>query len=285
MVKLPSYFFILLSSVLVAASVIPFAGLKKELDSFAPVAREPNYPLNLAKREASGRKARHVRPDYGAMGEKPRHERPDYGAMDEKPRHERPDYGAMNEKPRHERPDYGAMDEKPRHERPDYGAMDEKPRHERPDYGAMNEKRGITLPDNEQTKKSPDGEIPNPYVFSLSERSTREVSPGGWIKIQDSTRNFKESWAATAYVHVEPNGLRELHWHADEGTSNLGHLARFTDAVHFRMALRYFRERGGCCICRWFLLEDLRASSRRLCRIPKLLWPLCSYFPSLLESD
>jgi oxalate decarboxylase len=69
---------------------------------------------------------------------------------------------------------------------------------------------------DEQAKPSPNGNVPNPYVFSLSSQD-KEVSPGGWIKIQDSTRNFKESFAATAYVYVEPNGLRELHWHSDDG--------------------------------------------------------------------
>jgi len=69
----------------------------------------------------------------------------------------------------------------------------------------------------EQAKASPDGNVPNPYVFSLSKQD-KEVAPGGWVKIQDSTRNFNATWAATAYVYVEPNGLRELHWHRDEGT-------------------------------------------------------------------
>jgi len=71
---------------------------------------------------------------------------------------------------------------------------------------------------NEQAKESPDGNVPNPYVFNMSKQE-KEVSPGGWVKIQDSTRNFKESYAATAYVYVEPHGLRELHWHREEGTS------------------------------------------------------------------
>jgi oxalate decarboxylase len=80
---------------------------------------------------------------------------------------------------------------------------------------------------DEQVNKSPDGEITNPYVLSLSQQP-KEVLPGGWIKIQDSTRNFKESWAATAYVYVEPNGLRELHWHPDEGTSTFDFLVEAT---------------------------------------------------------
>jgi oxalate decarboxylase family bicupin protein len=69
---------------------------------------------------------------------------------------------------------------------------------------------------DKQAKVSPDGNVPNPYVFSLSQQE-KTVAPGGWVKIQDSTRNFKGSWAATAYVHVEPNGLRELHWHREDG--------------------------------------------------------------------
>ena len=74
MVSFSSFFVLLLSSVLVTASVIPLAELKREVTD-----------LN----------ARHVRPDYGAMNEV-RHVRPDYGAMSEV-RHVRPDYGAMSE--------------------------------------------------------------------------------------------------------------------------------------------------------------------------------------------
>jgi hypothetical protein len=195
MVKFSPSFFILLSSALVTASVIPLAGLKRELDSSTPVAREPKYPLYLAKRKATGRKTRHVRPDYGAMSEhETRHVRPDYGAMsDPETRHERPDYGAMSDpearhirpyygamsdpEARHIRPDYGAMsDPEARHIRPDYGAMnnhetrhvrpdygamsDPETRHIRPDYGAMNEKRDIALPDLGQVITFPPTGIP-----------------------------------------------------------------------------------------------------------------------------
>jgi oxalate decarboxylase len=69
---------------------------------------------------------------------------------------------------------------------------------------------------DEQAKVSPEGNVPCPYVFSLSQQE-KQLAPGGWVKIQDSTRNFQESWAATAYVYVEPNGLRELHWHREDG--------------------------------------------------------------------
>ena len=83
---------------------------------------------------------------------------------------------------------------------------------------------------DEQAKVSPDGNVPNPYVFSLSQQE-KQVAPGGWVKIQDSTRNFKESWAATAYVYVEPNGLRELHWHRDDGMFIPYLKLRFFDAL------------------------------------------------------
>ena len=37
--------------------------------------------------------------------------------------------------------------------------------------------------------QSPQGEIPNPYVFKLSEQNKTGETSGGWIKVQDST-NF-----------------------------------------------------------------------------------------------
>ena len=65
MVNFPSSFLVFLSSaLLVAASAIPLAEVKRDADRPAIVAREPEYPLHLAKRDASGRKTRHLRPDY-----------------------------------------------------------------------------------------------------------------------------------------------------------------------------------------------------------------------------
>jgi len=69
---------------------------------------------------------------------------------------------------------------------------------------------------DEQAKVSPDGTVPNPFVFNMSQQE-KVVGPGGWVKVQDSVTNFQPSFAATAYVYVEPNGLRELHWHRDDG--------------------------------------------------------------------
>jgi len=65
MVNFPSCFLVFLSSaLLIAASAVPAAEVKREPDHPAPVAREPEYPLFLAKREATGRKTRHLRPVY-----------------------------------------------------------------------------------------------------------------------------------------------------------------------------------------------------------------------------
>ena len=109
MVKFSSSFFILLCSVLVAASAVPLAGVKRESDSPALVAREPEYPLYLAKREATGRKTRHVRPDYGAMNNERDIALPEMEATSRKARHVRPDYGAMNEKRDITLPDVGQV--------------------------------------------------------------------------------------------------------------------------------------------------------------------------------
>ncbi|KAF9456907.1 RmlC-like cupin domain-containing protein [Collybia nuda] len=64
---------------------------------------------------------------------------------------------------------------------------------------------------------SPEGTVPNPFVFRISEQEkTVAKGGGGWVKIQDST-NFKVSKeVASALVFIEPNGLRELHWHTKD---------------------------------------------------------------------
>ncbi|TBU31031.1 Bicupin oxalate decarboxylase/oxidase [Dichomitus squalens] len=71
---------------------------------------------------------------------------------------------------------------------------------------------------SEQAVKDPNGQVPSPYVFHLSDQE-RKSAPGGggWVKIQDSVTNFPVSTLlASALVFVEPNGLRELHWHTSD---------------------------------------------------------------------
>ncbi|KAI0742956.1 Bicupin oxalate decarboxylase/oxidase [Daedaleopsis nitida] len=70
---------------------------------------------------------------------------------------------------------------------------------------------------SEQAVSDPNGDVPSPFVFHIADQPKKEA-PGGWVKIQDSATNFPVSkQLASALVFVEPNGLRELHWHtADE---------------------------------------------------------------------
>ncbi|GJE89104.1 bicupin oxalate decarboxylase/oxidase [Phanerochaete sordida] len=67
--------------------------------------------------------------------------------------------------------------------------------------------------------RSPQGSIaPSHYVFRLAQQNAT-VAPGGggWLKVQDSVTNFPVSKdIASALVFVEPNGLREMHWHNND---------------------------------------------------------------------
>ncbi|KAI8996279.1 Bicupin oxalate decarboxylase/oxidase [Trametes punicea] len=70
----------------------------------------------------------------------------------------------------------------------------------------------------DQEVSDPNGQVPSPYVFHLDQQE-KKVAPGGggWVKIQDSVTNFPVStMLASALVYIEPNGLRELHWHVND---------------------------------------------------------------------
>ena len=61
----------------------------------------------------------------------------------------------------------------------------------------------------------PQGQIPNPFVFKMSQMNATQLD-GGSVKVVDST-TFKVSTAiAVAEVTVEPGAMRELHWHPTE---------------------------------------------------------------------
>ena len=61
---------------------------------------------------------------------------------------------------------------------------------------------------------NPGGEVDSPYVYALSQQNqTQAPGGGGWVKITDYRTFAASPTLASAYVHVEPNGLRELHWH------------------------------------------------------------------------
>jgi len=69
-----------------------------------------------------------------------------------------------------------------------------------------------TPPEDVEEDKVVPNNTPEPFTFSLSKMESKKT-PGGCVKIVDST-NFKVSKTiAMAEVTVEVGGLRELHWH------------------------------------------------------------------------
>ncbi|KAI0671663.1 oxalate decarboxylase [Trametes maxima] len=84
-------------------------------------------------------------------------------------------------------------------------------------------------PDNLALPKSPQGTIPNPFTFALSEIKATPLS-GGSVKIVDSTTFTAATAISASEITVEPGAIRELHWHPtqDEWTYYIGGQARVT---------------------------------------------------------
>ncbi|KAI0327834.1 oxalate decarboxylase [Cubamyces sp. BRFM 1775] len=78
-------------------------------------------------------------------------------------------------------------------------------------------------PDNQAVPKSPQGTIPNPFTFPLSQMKATPLS-GGSVKIVDSTIFTAATAISATEVTVEPGAMRELHWHPtqDEWTFYIG---------------------------------------------------------------
>ncbi|SPO47674.1 related to oxalate decarboxylase [Moesziomyces antarcticus] len=65
-----------------------------------------------------------------------------------------------------------------------------------------------------QVEANPAGEVDSPYVYRLSQQNkTQAPGGGGWVKVTDYRTFAASPTLASAYVHVEKGGLRELHWH------------------------------------------------------------------------
>ncbi|OJT03382.1 Oxalate decarboxylase OxdC [Trametes pubescens] len=84
-------------------------------------------------------------------------------------------------------------------------------------------------PDNAQAPSDPQGQIPSPFVFHLSQVNAT-VLDGGSVKVVDSTTFPVAQAIAVAEVTVEPGAMRELHWHPtqDEWTYYLEGQGRVT---------------------------------------------------------
>ncbi|KZT29786.1 oxalate decarboxylase [Neolentinus lepideus HHB14362 ss-1] len=88
---------------------------------------------------------------------------------------------------------------------------------------------GVAPSDDAQAPVSPQGTVPQPYTFKMSQLPATQLS-GGTVKVVDS-RTFPVSVnTAVAEVTVEPGAMRELHWHPtqDEWDYFIGGNARIT---------------------------------------------------------
>ncbi|ESK87709.1 oxalate decarboxylase [Moniliophthora roreri MCA 2997] len=86
-----------------------------------------------------------------------------------------------------------------------------------------------TPPTTSQAPSDPQGQVPEPYAYALSEVTPTPLA-GGSVKIVDSTIFKFSTTIAAAEVTVEPGALRELHWHPtmDEWTYFLEGQGRVT---------------------------------------------------------
>ncbi|KAJ8462074.1 hypothetical protein ONZ45_g18066 [Pleurotus djamor] len=76
---------------------------------------------------------------------------------------------------------------------------------------------------------SPQGTVPDPFSFALSQVKATPL-PGGSVKIVDSSTFKISKTIAMAEVTVEPGAIRELHWHPtqDEWSFYISGQARVT---------------------------------------------------------
>ncbi|CDO75540.1 hypothetical protein BN946_scf184883.g2 [Trametes cinnabarina] len=67
-------------------------------------------------------------------------------------------------------------------------------------------------PDNAKPVDDPQGQVPSPFIFHLSQVNATQLD-GGSVKVVDSTTFTVSTAIAVAEVTVEPGAMRELHWH------------------------------------------------------------------------
>ncbi|KAL1724277.1 oxalate decarboxylase [Schizophyllum commune] len=88
---------------------------------------------------------------------------------------------------------------------------------------------GYVPKDTDTAPESPQGTVPLPFSFALSEMEPTKLN-GGSVKIVDSTVFNISKTIAVAEVTVQPGAIREMHWHPtqDEWTFFLEGEARVT---------------------------------------------------------
>ncbi|KAF9221202.1 Bicupin oxalate decarboxylase oxidase [Gyrodon lividus] len=87
----------------------------------------------------------------------------------------------------------------------------------------------VPPPDNQEPPQSPQGTVPHPFTYLLSQVPITPLS-GGSVKVVDSTVFTASTTIAAAEVTVNPGAMRELHWHPtqDEWVFFLEGSARMT---------------------------------------------------------
>lgn len=71
---------------------------------------------------------------------------------------------------------------------------------------------GYVPSDSDTAPSSPQGQVPLPFSFALSDMEATQLS-GGSVKIVDSTIFNISTETAVAEVTVQPGAIREMHWH------------------------------------------------------------------------
>ncbi|KAH9838628.1 oxalate decarboxylase [Rhodofomes roseus] len=93
--------------------------------------------------------------------------------------------------------------------------------------------------------EDPQGQVPLPYTFPLSQVSATQYA-GGSVKIADSTTFNASTGISVADVTVAPGGMREMHWHPtqDEWTYYISGNARVTAFASTSTARTYDYQGG-----------------------------------------
>ncbi|KAI1797191.1 oxalate decarboxylase [Ganoderma leucocontextum] len=84
-------------------------------------------------------------------------------------------------------------------------------------------------PLNQQPPSDPQGRLPSPFTFALSQVKAKQVA-GGTVKTVDETTFPVATELSALEVTVEPGAMRELHWHPtqDEWTFFINGTGRIT---------------------------------------------------------
>jgi oxalate decarboxylase len=70
-------------------------------------------------------------------------------------------------------------------------------------------------PMNTDRVQSKAGSVPQTYSHRMLAQEPIKT-PGGWVRITDSTNFPIATTIAAALVNIEPGGMRELHWHFND---------------------------------------------------------------------